>query len=115
LTILYIIGLRDNGLWKTFRLFESVFMKFLFLIEHYYVIITATWIPVCFLHRLAHLQNISMVTGCLPGRDSKKMNVKASLHIFPKGGHQIALRNNPGSTNLWTILCEEWLKEMGFL
>ncbi len=42
-------------------------------------------------------------------------DVKACLHIFPHGGHSIALRNNPGSTNLWTALCEAWLKELGIL
>lgn len=41
--------------------------------------------------------------------------VPSTLHIFPAGGHAIALRNNPGSTNLWTSLCEEWLKEMHFI
>jgi hypothetical protein len=45
----------------------------------------------------------------------KAHNVEASLHIFPSGGYGIALRNNPGSTNLWTNTCEVWLKEMGFL
>ncbi|MDB5270720.1 MAG: alpha/beta hydrolase [Hymenobacter sp.] len=42
-------------------------------------------------------------------------NVPGSLHIFPQGGHAIALRNNPGSTGQWTTLCEAWLLEMGFL
>jgi acetyl esterase/lipase len=42
-------------------------------------------------------------------------NIAASIHIFPQGAHNIALRNNPGSTQLWTTLCEEWLVEMGFL
>jgi len=41
--------------------------------------------------------------------------VSASLHIFPNGGHAIALRNNPGSTETWTSLCEMWLVEMGFI
>ncbi|MFN2453338.1 MAG: alpha/beta hydrolase [Pyrinomonadaceae bacterium] len=41
--------------------------------------------------------------------------VSASLHIFPNGGHAIALRNNPGSTQAWTTLCEMWLVEMGFI
>ena len=44
-----------------------------------------------------------------------KNAINVSLHIFPRGGHQIALRNNSGSANLWTVLCEEWLREMGFL
>ena len=42
-------------------------------------------------------------------------NIVTSFHVFPQGGHNIALRNNPGSTQLWTTLCEQWLVEMGFL
>jgi len=42
-------------------------------------------------------------------------NIGASLHIFPHGGHAIALRNNPGSTEAWTNLCEMWLVEMNFI
>jgi acetyl esterase/lipase len=42
-------------------------------------------------------------------------NVSSSLHVFPQGGHSIALRNNPGSAELWTTLCEAWMDEMGFL
>ncbi|MGV3705510.1 MAG: alpha/beta hydrolase [Arcticibacter sp.] len=41
--------------------------------------------------------------------------VQSSLHVFPQGGHSIALRNNPGSTEMWTQLCEAWLVEMGFI
>lgn len=37
-------------------------------------------------------------------------NISASLHIFPHGGHKIGLIDNPGSTDLWTELCELWLK-----
>ena len=44
-----------------------------------------------------------------------KNQIASTLHIFPFGKHAIALRNNPGSTNLWTALCEEWLIEMKFL
>lgn len=42
-------------------------------------------------------------------------NVPSSLHIFPQGGHAIALRNNPGSTEQWTTLCEAWMIEMEFI
>lgn len=41
--------------------------------------------------------------------------VSCSLHLFPQGGHAIALRNNPGSTEQWTNLCEAWMVEMGFI
>ncbi|MBN2213932.1 MAG: alpha/beta hydrolase [Bacteroidales bacterium] len=40
--------------------------------------------------------------------------VTASLHIFPKGSHSIALTSNPGSTQLWSTLCKAWLEETGF-
>ena len=42
----------------------------------------------------------------------KKAGIPSTLHIFPYGGHNIALRNNPGSTQQWTTLCEAWLYEM---
>lgn len=41
--------------------------------------------------------------------------IPSSLHVFNQGGHAIALRNNPGSTNLWTSLCEQWLIEINIL
>lgn len=41
--------------------------------------------------------------------------VPASLHAFRSGGHDIALRNNPRSTDEWPRLCELWLLEMGFV
>ncbi len=46
----------------------------------------------------------------------KKADVKKStLHIFPEGGHSIALRNNPGTTNQWTLLAEQWMGEIGII
>jgi acetyl esterase/lipase len=42
-------------------------------------------------------------------------HIPSSLHLFNQGGHAIALRNNPGSTNLWTNLCEQWLMEINIL
>lgn len=41
--------------------------------------------------------------------------IPASLHVFSSGGHAIALRNNPGSTDAWAELCARWLGELGFL
>ena len=46
----------------------------------------------------------------------KRNDIKgSSLHIFPAGKHSIALRNNPGSTDEWTNLAEQWLIETGFI
>lgn len=41
--------------------------------------------------------------------------MKSSLHIFPYGGHNISLRDNPGSTAFWTDIVEAWLRETGFM
>lgn len=40
---------------------------------------------------------------------------ESSLHVFPHGGHGIALRGQPGSTALWPQITEEWLRETGFV
>lgn len=68
---------------------------------------------------LVHAQNdntVSSMNSMLFYQSILAHKVKGcSLHIFPEGGHSIALRNNPGSTNLWTSLCEEWLRETGFI
>lgn len=45
----------------------------------------------------------------------KNKVAKSTLHIFPEGGHNIALRNNPGTTEEWTQLAESWLKEIAML
>jgi len=42
-------------------------------------------------------------------------NISTSFHVFPQGGHGLNVRNNPGSGEYWTDLCEAWLKEMGYL
>jgi acetyl esterase/lipase len=41
--------------------------------------------------------------------------IPSSLHVFNQGAHAIALRNNPGSANLWTSVCEKWLEEIGII
>lgn len=38
-------------------------------------------------------------------------HIPSSLHVFPQGGHAIAVRNNPGSASSWVNLCEAWLIE----
>jgi hypothetical protein len=58
---------------------------------------------------MSHNSSMMFAQACLENR------VKASLHIFPAGGHSIGLRDNPGSTALWPSLCELWLQESGFL
>jgi acetyl esterase/lipase len=60
-------------------------------------------------HAVSPMNSVLFYTALLENK------AKASLHIFPSGGHRIALRNNPGSTKSWTELCEEWLIEMEFL
>ncbi len=44
----------------------------------------------------------------------REKGVNASLHIFPHGGHAIALTHNPISTQLWMPILDTWFKELGF-
>ncbi len=41
--------------------------------------------------------------------------VSATLHIFPTGGNSIPVENSPGSSAVWTRVCELWLTEIGIL
>ncbi|MEJ7828631.1 MAG: alpha/beta hydrolase [Segetibacter sp.] len=86
------------------------------LIEKYSVErqVTSATPPAFLVHALddkvVNVRNSLMFAGAMVEK-----NVSASLHVFPGGGHAIALRNNPGSTETWTRLCEMWLVEMGFI
>jgi dipeptidyl aminopeptidase/acylaminoacyl peptidase len=71
--------------------------------------------PPAFLVHAANDKAVSPHNSILFYQALLNHKIPASLHIFPLGGHAIALRNNPGSTQLWTSLCEEWLNEMGFI
>ena len=41
--------------------------------------------------------------------------ISATLHIFPTGGHSIPVKNGPGSSAVWTQICELWMAEIGML
>ena len=71
--------------------------------------------PPCFIVHAFNDKSVSVRNSLLFYQALTEKNVTASLHVFPQGGHAIALRNNPGSTEMWTALCEAWLKEMGFI
>lgn len=61
---------------------------------------------------IVHAQNdktVSPLNSILFFQSLMKYGVKGSLHVFPEGGHSIGIRNNPGSTDLWTELCRKWL------
>lgn len=76
--------------------------------------VTATTPPVFIVHA-ADDKSVSPRNSLMFYNSLLDKNISASLHIFPTGGHAIALRNNPGSTETWTKLCEMWLVEMGFI
>ncbi|HTG64799.1 MAG TPA: alpha/beta hydrolase [Flavobacterium sp.] len=58
---------------------------------------------------------VNPINGILFYQAMLEHNISGSLHIFPEGGHSIALKNNPKSINLWTNLCEEWLNDLDIL
>ena len=71
--------------------------------------------PPCFIADAFNDKGVDPRNSLLFYQALLEKNISTSFHVFPQGGHNIALRNNPGSTQLWTVLCEQWLVEMGFL
>jgi acetyl esterase/lipase len=41
--------------------------------------------------------------------------VPHSLHVFPRGSHGIGLGAGHGTASTWTSLCEDWLRELGWI
>ncbi len=58
---------------------------------------------------------VNPINGMLFYQAMTEKNISGSLHIFPEGGHSIALMNSPKSINLWTQLCQEWLYDLSLL
>jgi len=71
--------------------------------------------PPCFIVDAINDKTVSPINSLLYYEALLKNKVPVSFHAFPQGAHKIALRNNPGSTRLWTTLCEAWLNEMGII
>lgn len=72
--------------------------------------------PPAFLVHATNDKSVSSMNSILYYTALKLHNIeKSTLHIYPEGGHSIALRNNPGTTNSWTTLVEEWLSEIGMI
>ena len=71
--------------------------------------------PPCFIADAFNDKGVDPRNSLLFYQALLEKNISTSFHVFPQGGHNIALRNNPGSTQLWTELCEMWLVEMGFI
>jgi len=67
---------------------------------------------------LAHAGNdpaVSPLNSLIFYQELLKYGTPSTLHIFPFGGHGIALIHNPPSTQLWTDLCKAWLRETGII
>lgn len=71
--------------------------------------------PPCFIADAVNDKTVNPMNSLLFYQALLKNNIPVSFHVFPQGGHAIALRNNPGSTELWTNLCEMWLIESGII
>jgi len=71
--------------------------------------------PPCFIVDAINDKTVNPMNSLLFYQALLENKVPVSFHAFPQGGHAIALRNNPGSTALWTALCEQWLIEMGII
>lgn len=41
--------------------------------------------------------------------------VRHALHVFPHGVHGLGLAEGSGAAARWTVLCEDWLREEGWI
>ncbi|HEY4151105.1 MAG TPA: alpha/beta hydrolase [Chitinophagaceae bacterium] len=71
--------------------------------------------PPCFIADAANDKTVNPMNSLLFYQALLENKVPVSFHVFPQGGHAIALRNNPGSAELWTTLCEMWMVETGII
>lgn len=71
--------------------------------------------PPCFIADAFNDRAVSPQNSLLFYQALLNKKISTSFHVFPQGGHAINVNNNPGSTELWKLLCEMWLKEMGFI
>jgi len=71
--------------------------------------------PPCFIADAFNDKTVNPMNSLLFYQALLTNKVPVSFHVFPQGAHAIALRNNPGSTQLWTNLCEAWLNEMNII
>jgi acetyl esterase/lipase len=71
--------------------------------------------PPCFIADAFNDKSVSPQNSLLFYQALLEKNISTSFHVFPQGGHAIGVNNNPGSAGLWKDLCEQWLKEMGFI
>lgn len=71
--------------------------------------------PECFLVHASNDTSVHPFNSVMYYQAFMDKGISASLHIFPEGGHSIALRNSPGSTNIWTDVCEAWLSHNKYL
>ena len=69
----------------------------------------------CFIVDAFNDKSVSPMNSLLFYKALLEKNIPTSFHVFPQGAHSIALRNNPGSTELWTSLCEAWMTEIKVL
>ncbi len=71
--------------------------------------------PICFIADAFNDNAVDPHNSLLFFQALLENQIQSCLHVFPQGGHAIALRNNPGSTELWTTLCEKWMVEMSII
>ncbi|KAA9038225.1 alpha/beta hydrolase [Ginsengibacter hankyongi] len=71
--------------------------------------------PPCFIADAFNDKTVQPINSLLFYQALLQHKISTSFHVFPQGGHAINVNNTPGSTSFWKELCEEWLKEMGFI
>lgn len=71
--------------------------------------------PPAFVWTTAEDNTVPMENSLLYVKALKDKDIPFELHIFPKGHHGLALKDEVPYVKRWAELCEQWFKEMKFI
>lgn len=71
--------------------------------------------PPTFLWHTADDETVSVENSLMFARSLGKYDIPYALHIFESGKHGLGLAEDSPEVNLWSKLCEEWLKNRKFI
>lgn len=70
--------------------------------------------PQTFLWHTFEDSSVPVENSMLFAKALRENDVPFELHIFNKGKHGLALKDELGPNKIWAVLCKNWLKSIGF-
>lgn len=71
--------------------------------------------PQAFIWHTAEDSNVNVINSYEYAKTLRLKNVPVEMHIFPFGKHGLGILRAPEHVKQWTVLLENWFKEIGWL